>query len=334
MPPTQTLQCQGAYQLCRCNQLQPCVIECEGKDSCSDSTLICPMKHHCAVHCPHDAACKKAQIEAPRAADFVMICDGDSSCSDSKIAAERARDVALYCGGKDSCKGAATEIHCGSGLCTLSFLGEAAGDSATIRIGDAAGFHCDGRYAPCPDNFTPPCPAAERAECAAPRFYDEMSCECRCPENPDGLRVCGGPFQVFSLETCRCELRCPGYAPTEAECAAFGMLWSECSCHLATPSLPAPDRPAAAPSEAANCCLANPAQPEPVQWAGTCWPKSSEAECAAVPNYRCLWNPWQCLPDPPVNSIDPATPCKFENERCGSFSECCSEICKSDGRCR
>lgn len=35
-------------------------------------------------------------------------------------------------------------------------------------------------------------------------------------------------------------------------------------------------------------------------WAGVCWPKRNEADCMAVANFRCLWNPYQCLPNPPV----------------------------------
>ena len=42
------------------------------------------------------------------------------------------------------------------------------------------------------------------------------------------------------------------------------------------------------------------AQQDPVMWAGVCWPKRNEADCMAVPNFRCLWNPYQCLPNPPV----------------------------------
>merc|ERR1719242_1494572 len=341
LPSTQTLICSGSYQLCRCNQLQPCVIDCQGKDSCVDSTLICPMKHDCVINCP-DHACKKAEVQGPRGADFTMICDGDSSCIDAKVQSERANDVAFFCGGKDSCKGSGTKINCGTGICTLSFLGEASGDASTINTNGALGFQCDGRYAPCPDNYVPPCDAAERAACVAPKFFDEMSCQCRCPENPDGIRVCAGQFEVFSLDTCDCQLRCPGYAPTPEECAMFQLDWEGCTCRERPPPTPVPTLPPVrtpVPTMPARespnlCCLSNPAQPDPVMWAGTCWPQRSEAECEAVPNYRCLWNPYQCLPNPPVNSLNPYSPCRFAGQRCLSFVDCCSEYCHSDGFCR
>ena len=67
----------------------------------------------------------------------------------------------------------------------------------------------------------------------------------------------------------------------------------------------------------------------------------------AIPNFRCLWNPYQCLPKPPVcdyahglmrqkkqfifdvqvNSVNPLVPCKFNRERCLSFEDCCS-VCQ------
>ena len=110
-------------------------------------------------------------------------------------------------------------------------------------MNDALGFQCDGRYAPCPNNYLPPCPESEKAACKAPKVWDETTCQCKCMENnPEGIRECLGQFDVFNTETCQCELQCPKYAPTPEECAIFGMEWRECNCY----------------ESLNNCCLANP----------------------------------------------------------------------------
>jgi len=204
--------------------------------------------------------------------------------------------------------------------------GKASGDAATINVNNALGFQCDGRYAPCPDNYLPPCPELEKAACKAPKVWDDTTCTCECLENPEVIRECSGQFDVFNVDTCKCELQCPKNAPTPDECALFGMEWRECTCHE-VPQL-APQ----APND--YCCWANPAQQDPVMWAGVCWSKRNEGDCMAIPNFRCLWNPYQCLPNPPVNSLNPLVPCKFNRERCLSFEDCCSEYCTASGYCR
>ncbi len=135
----QTIACKGTATKCECDGTKPCILQCDAVDSCKDSTLICPANYDCTVICG-DSACNKAAIAGPMGSDFSIYCDGVASCGDMAVETDFAKNVLFSCGGKDSCKGAGTDIRCGSGLCSLSFTGEASGDSANIQTNNALGF--------------------------------------------------------------------------------------------------------------------------------------------------------------------------------------------------
>ena len=211
---------------------------------------------------------------------------------------------------QDACKGSASRIHCGTGLCTLLFVGESSGDSAQIEVNAARGLQCVGRYAPCPDNFEPRCAEAERRACAdsAAHTWNDADCVCECPAAAEVL--CPGYYEALNEATCACEQQCPLWAPDEALCQRLGWAWRDCEC------------------ASSYCCLAR--QP---QWRGACWAETTGAGCEAVLGQRCVGDENSCLQHPPVNVLRPATPCLFTGVSCASDAECCSEICKADGLC-
>jgi len=311
----QYLSCTGTAATCECNNAQPCIIQCDTMDSCKDSTLICPRDYDCTVECG-DHGCDKAAVTGPTGSNFDINCYGVSSCVDVAVESSMADNVNYVCSGKDSCKGAGTKVNCGSGRCNLQFTGEASGDSATINTNFAIGFKCEGRYAPCPPNYLPPCPGQGAAACTAAQVFNQELCRCECPYLPDAATGCPGA-QVFNSKTCQCELNCAAGTPTAAQCASQGLVWRDCACY-----------------DSNYCCLTNPVQQEPKQWAGLCWGETQEVSCLAQPNQRCIWAPRNCLENPPRNALDPSKSCGFSTVACAKDSDCCSEFCKPDGLCR
>jgi len=293
--------------VCACEPFSPCVVECEGKDACKNAQIECPVASECIVNCGADDACTKAKVTGPRDAEFSIYCDGTASCTDIAVLSAEAGDVHYSCGGKDACKGSGSRINCGFGLCTLMFTGESSGDSAQINVNGARGLQCVGRYAPCPDNFEPLCSEADRLACKAPHTWNDVDCACECPAY--SVAACGY-YEVFNAATCECEQQCPPWSPDEALCASLGWAWRDCEC------------------ASRYCCLAR-----QQQWSGTCWAETSEAGCAAALGQRCVWDTTSCLQNPPVNSLDPITPCAFKDAECTADAQCCSEICKADGLC-
>jgi len=313
----QTIACSGIGQVCECDGTRPCVINCLDTDACMDSALICSPGFECDITCDGTASCSKAIIIGPTGENFNLNCGGIASCGSASVESDFAADVRYQCSGKDSCKGAGTSIACGSGLCTLQFTGEASGDSASIATNTALGFQCEGRYAPCPPNYAPPCPGLGAAACVeGVHYFNEYSCECECPLNKDGVCAVG---ETFNARTCECEVVCPAGSPTAAECSSRGLVRrdGECGCF-----------------ESANCCLTSPSQTDPKQWAGLCWGETMRMFCEGQPNQRCVWDTKNCLPDPPVNVLNPGKACGFAEAPCASDADCCSELCRVDGLCR
>ena len=101
------------------------------------------------------------------------------------------------------------------------------------------------------------------------RFNQEI-CQCECPYLPEASNGCPGS-QVFNKKTCKCELNCAPGTPTEAQCAAQGKVWRDCACF-----------------DSNYCCLTDPVQQDPKQWAGICWGETTEIGCNAEPNQRCI----------------------------------------------
>jgi len=235
---------------------------------------------------------------------------------DVMLDTELANEVKGIFSGKDAGKGALTAVNCGKGVCELEFTGEASGTDAKILTNNALGFNCIGRYAFCPDNYAPPCAGVSATDCTSAQFFNLVTCQCECPYNPDGTS-CPNALQVFNPLTCRCELNCPSNAPTERECALKGLEWRDCAC------------------EGSNyCCRTSSSAIDYKLWAGYCWDETTEEGCNAEPNSRCVWSPNNCLPNPPVNTLNRKKACKFNSEQCSRDRDCCSEFCRIDGTCR
>jgi hypothetical protein len=78
------------------------------------------------------------------------------------------------------------------------------------------------------------------------------------------------------------------------------------------------------------CCLTSESGFKP--WQGRCWDEQTEQACLAEPLSRCRWEPHNCLPRPPVNSLS-NKPCSFREQECLENADCCSEVCWSNGLC-
>jgi len=106
----QYVTCGGTAAECKCNNAQPCIIQCDAFDSCKDSTLICPVDYDCTVECTGSNSCNKAVVSGPAASNFDIQCIGVSSCVDAAVDSAKANKVDYVCSGKDSCKGSGTGI--------------------------------------------------------------------------------------------------------------------------------------------------------------------------------------------------------------------------------
>jgi len=180
----------------------------------------------------------------------------------------------------------------------------------------AIGFQCGGRYAPCPPNYVPKCPGIGAAACTSAQVFNEDTCQCECPYLPEAVMLCP-QAQAFDPRTCQCEMNCPWRTPTAAECESQGLVFRDCACY-----------------ESNYCCLPDPVQQDPLQWAGICWRETEKSVCEGVPNQRCIWNPDRCLNNPPRNYLDPSKPCSFHDTPCTMDSDCCSQNCLSNGLCK
>jgi len=302
--------CSGQNADCRCEPHSPCIIQCESKDACQNARLACPIASECIIHCG-DNGCAKATILGPRDADFSIYCDSTAACTDMQVHTYDAANVLFSCAGKDACKGSGAQINCGNEMCTLLFLGESSGDSAQINVNGAKSLECVGRYAACPANFDVPCPIETdvlMAGCEQPRRWNTKDCVCECPSE---LVIACGTHEIWNENLCECEINCPSWAPTEAQCDSIGMEWRDCQC-----------------VQSNYCCLSM-----RKQWNGMCWAETTPEDCAAVLGQRCVWDTTQCMNGPPVNALDPYQPCGFNGDHCTSNVDCCSEICKVDGLC-
>lgn len=258
-------------------------------------------------------------VKGPRGKNFKIVCHGISSCVDAKVESYLANDVTGIFSGKDAGKGQRTQIHCGGGLCDLTFNGEAAGTDAKIFTNNALGFTCFGRYASCPSNYSPPCSGISESDCTESQVFNSVTCQCECPYTPEAASCGNAVLHKFNPLTCRCELDCPSNAPTESDCTAMGLLWRDCACVTTN-----------------HCCQTSIANYK--MWAGYCWDETTEEGCNGEPNGRCIWNPTDCLSNSVMNGWSVAggsgPGCKFRDEACTRNAVCCSGVCRVDGKCR
>jgi len=185
------------------------------------------------------------------------------------------------------------------------------------------------------------CGCAEQ-QCPDPLVLDEESCECECPwwtpSATDCLalnkvlrncecqcpRVCPGA-QIQSLSSCLCG--CPYSSPDPSSCASGTLDPLHCECAEA---VPASSSPVAVRSS--YCCLTS--IPDFKPYAGRCWGHRDQTQCLSEPLGACRWNEAQCLPDPPVNTLDASRGCAFRDQPCAMDADCCSEVCRATGFCR
>jgi hypothetical protein len=211
------------------------------------------------------------------------------------------------------------------------------------QVYDSGGCSCD-----CPLN------SQSIGGCMMGHSFNQNTCQCECP---GGNRCLGGG--IINLETCQCQ--CPVTAPTVSDCAALGKVFRNCQCECpilcaGSGQIQSPETcscgcpfgtPSAAQCEsgivdemtcqcvppiASNFCCQT-AETNFKPWQGRCWDERTEESCLAEPNNRCKWEPLNCLPSPPVNSLS-NRPCLFREQHCTSHDDCCSEVCRISGLCR
>lgn len=140
----------------------------------------------------------------------------------------------------------------------------------------------------------------------------QRDCHCECPSS------CPGSGQIQGRD-CRCA--CPFGTPTAANCPSGVVDPMQCECANGTP-----------PIASGYCCKTTIPNFTPFQ--GMCWGNKNEVSCAAVPDAVCVWDGFDCLPDPPINTLDLTKGCAFRDQACALNSDCCSEVCRITGFCR
>jgi len=202
----------------------------------------------------------------------------------------------------------------------------------------------------CPLDFIQRCTAIDKVLSGPPE------CACQCPTMLD----CQEPGHIQNPKTCECG--CPPWTPSEATCSAHGKVLRDCKCQCPT-ACTGPGQiqdpitckcgcPTTSPDpvscmmgvldphtcrcneQSAWCCLS--AVPNFKAMAGRCWRHQNDQACLLEPDGACAWDytGFDCLPNPPVNSLDINRPCAFRNEACSQHSHCCSEVCRVNGVCR
>lgn len=333
---------------------------CGGKDACkgAGSKLNCGVGH-CFVDCSGDSSCDSSDINPNAAVSFD--CYGrDAPCPRSYTAAPVPLPTVSptdACFGLGDCPcnfrmcfeqrdPVTCECHCPFEILLMAHRGapEICGmENTALRYIDS-GCACD-----CPPGSMPPggCPAGQRfnsdtcscecpgvVECAGASTLNPNTCQCECPtwapKASDCLALnkvlrdcecqcpipCAGPGQIQSSSSCRCG--CPFTTPDPASCASGFIDELYCECAKPLPST--------------HCCLTS--EPGFLPWAGRCWGNTNEVDCLLVENNRCIWDANNCLPDPPVNTIDPTKPCMMRDAPCQTGADCCSEVCRVNGFCR
>jgi len=165
-------------------------------------------------------------------------------------------------------------------------------------------------------------PITGRCQCPGNQEVDSVSGLCQCPEKtPEGTwyPLCRYPLAKDPI-SCDC-VPSGTSSPTKMPTASPDRYTLQCECIKRPPS--------------PYCCLTAIDGFTPNN--GRCWGHQDEASCEALDSLgdnQCKWDPSECLPNPPVNSMDPSTPCLFRDSPCALDSDCCSEVCRSNGFCR
>ena len=125
---SETKVCSGSSSTrCSCSSKEACTLQCLGKDSCKDRTLMC-LQHTlpCTINCDskgQENACENAELDAERASNLTVNCDDSQSCISTHIycpvSPRSTCSVLCSNSGKigKSCYG--VELHCGSGPCLI-----------------------------------------------------------------------------------------------------------------------------------------------------------------------------------------------------------------------
>lgn len=341
---------------------------CSGKDGCKGaSTKINCGLGHCTVDCSGEATCDSSDIMPGSALSFD--CYGrDAPCPRSYTAApvpEPTFSPTDACFGMGPCPclnaqcfeerdPVTCECQCPFEILLLAHRQDPAICTHLLPAGMGNDNHV---YIDSSCSCDCPVGAYPDGGCPGGQFFNEDACACECPL----VMECGGS-SILNPVTCQCE--CPSWAPKASDCLALNKVLRDCECQCPIPcpgagqiqsssscrcgcpfTTPDPSSCASGFIDELYCQCAKPIKPptnyccltaEPgfLPWAGRCWGQTDEISCSAVENGRCLWNPDQCLPDPPVNSLDPTQACRFRDDPCSSGADCCSEVCRVNGFCR
>eukprot|EP01083_Nonionella_stella_P077686 212262_1 len=335
---------------------------CEGKDACKGATHLACGTGICDVQCTGEASCDSASIDPVTAVSFTCFghdadcppnytpppiavptpsptqfvpCSQYGPCPCEHMQCFQVRDPA------DNC-----QCSCPMRVLLMEAQGhpQICGVDATHQIYHPHSCSCD-----CQPNAYP------QGGCLYGQSFNQNTCQCECP----GGNTCPGSA-LMNLETCQCQ--CPLHSPTASDCSAIGKVLRNCMCdcpiqcagegqiqspETCTCGCPSNTPSAhqcesgivdylacecAAPIPSTFCCHTSTPNFKP--WQGRCWDEQTEESCFAEPNGRCTWDPNNCHPNPPANSLNPGIPCIMRDMSCNQNADCCSEVCKIDGACR
>eukprot|EP01084_Bolivina_argentea_P259600 438076_1 len=141
---------------CDCTDNEPCIVNCNGEESCEYATINVNAASSISFTCNGRYTCHDATINGPTTnIPFAITCSGGGTvfstsyaCGSMVIDAGSASSFDLYCNGDgytNTCS--LTEVNCGSatGTCTIHCNGEDACSSLSVDCGNASecGLLCD-----------------------------------------------------------------------------------------------------------------------------------------------------------------------------------------------
>lgn len=114
-----------------------CIINCNGPDACSATTIACPGEWPCVISCAGPMACNASDIDGSGATSLSVRCTGERACLANTLTCPTTGGCDVTCGA-DAC-GAMTQ-ECGAGSCTATCAGGAPGFDQTCGTSSC----CDG----------------------------------------------------------------------------------------------------------------------------------------------------------------------------------------------
>lgn len=112
-PPQLNLPCPS--QCASCNDVNGCVMDCEGGSACSGATIQCPEGWPCTVVCNGGGACADATVNCPTYTSCEVQCMGGGACDGLDLQCGDAGACQLDCLNSTACH--SPTVQCGLDLC-------------------------------------------------------------------------------------------------------------------------------------------------------------------------------------------------------------------------